>query len=41
MHTTKKESKKGYLYYSTNKYVFKVKPRFRGYNCTEAYLRHC
>ena len=34
----KKKSKKGYLCYPVNKYVFKVKPLFRDFACTETFV---
>ena len=37
----KKNSKKGYLCYPANKYVFKVKTLFGNCTRTEAYLGHC
>ena len=36
-----KKSKKGYLCYPANKYVFKIKPLLRDCTRTEAYLGHC
>ena len=42
MKLEKKEQKRlPVLVYPANNYIFKVKPLFRDYTCTEAYMGHC